>query len=156
MKLYLLRHAEAVDNAPSDKARQLTEKGLKQAEKVGRFCSGQGIAWDAVLTSPLVRARQTADGVLSQMVDPPSVEVVAWLASGMDPETALSELTAYRQFVSILLVGHEPDFSSLASYLIGAKGNAIRVRKAAMLLLELETVRGGGGSLQWLVPVKLL
>ncbi|MBL9128867.1 MAG: histidine phosphatase family protein, partial [Verrucomicrobiales bacterium] len=69
MKLYFLRHAEAEDG-PVDAERRLTAKGRRDARRVGRFLEKSGIRLDAAFTSPLVRARETADEVLKHCRSP--------------------------------------------------------------------------------------
>ena len=67
MHLYLLRHAEAADRAPSDAARELTALGSEQAQTVGIFCKKHGIKPNLILTSPFRRAAQTADLVAAKL-----------------------------------------------------------------------------------------
>src|SRR5947207_2480572 len=119
MFLYLLRHAEAVDRTVGmrDSDRVLTDKGEEQAVRVGRFCIREGLIPDLVLTSPYLRAHATAKLVASELdLD---VQVEQFLASGMSPEAGVAELKSWCRFASVMLVGHEPDFSQLAAYLLG-------------------------------------
>src|SRR5580693_7167612 len=118
MLLYLLRHAEAVDQAESDAARALTEKGIAQARKVGKFCQKNNFIPAIILTSPLKRAEQTARIVAKEIKNAEFI-IDPSLSAGMQPETALDELKAYSRFPSLMLVGHEPDFSLLAAHLLG-------------------------------------
>ena len=157
MLLYLLRHADAVTAAASDAARELTEKGEAQAAKVGRFCEAANIRPTVILTSPLRRAEQTARLAAGEMSEPPEVVVTPFLASGMDPETALDELKSYTKFESVMLVGHEPDFSQLAAHLLGANGNgSLKLRKASLTAVEIGSLKHGSGTLQFSIPVKLM
>ena len=157
MTLYLLRHAEAEVLAASDRARRLTAKGEEQAERVGKFCRRHEIAPAIILTSPVTRARQTAEIAARQLGGVEKVEV-PWAACGMEPFAALKELAAYDKFSSVLLVGHQPDLGALASVLMGIPHlQSLRVRKA--LLLGIEVARGpkaGEGVLQFFLPVKLM
>ncbi|NNC88923.1 MAG: phosphohistidine phosphatase SixA [Akkermansiaceae bacterium] len=146
MELLLIRHgkAEGHGHPGGDGARALAEKGHLQAQRVGKFLRDQGMLPDLVLTSPLVRATQTAEGVCAAAgIDPPVVE--AWIACGMDPAEALRELAAYRESVPrIAIVGHEPDFSELAEAVTGADPGTIRVKKASVILLTLDPPRPRG------------
>ena len=157
MQLYLLRHAEAEVLAASDAARRLTAKGEEQAAKVGKFCAKQGIAPAVILSSPVVRARQTADLVASKLPDAELVEV-PWAACGMDPWKAMDELGAYAKFPAVMLVGHQPDLGGLTAALLGmTQVQSLHVRKA--LLLGLDVSQGlttGAGVLQFFLPVKLM
>ncbi len=155
MLLYLLRHADADTIAPSDDARPLSEKGLDQAKKVARFCEAHDMHLSLIFTSPLRRAHETAKPVAAALRT--ELIVAPWLASGMHPEGALEELRACRSQSSVMLVGHEPDFSQLAAYLLGLPtNNAIHVRKASLTLLELDVFRAGAASLQFSLPCKLM
>lgn len=155
MLLYLLRHADADTVAASDHSRALSEKGRDQAQKVARFCEAHGMQLSLVLSSPLLRAHETAQIVSktlrAEMLTAP------WLACGMHPQGALEELRAYRSQSSVLLVGHEPDFSQLIAHLLGMPtNNAIHVRKASLTLLDLEVFRAGAATLQFSLPCKLM
>ncbi len=158
MDLYLLRHAQAEDFAESDFARRLTEKGEKQADKVAKFCRKEKIFPQMILTSPLERARRTAEILVTQM---PGVEwmTVPFLASGMHPETALAELAVYKSFERVMIVGHEPDFSYLIGYLLDQGGSSVasvHVGKASLILLRVVSLRAGGAQLQFSIPAKFL
>ena len=157
MLLYLLRHAEAEVLAASDAARRLTPKGEEQAAKVGKYCRHQGLEPSVVLTSPVTRARQTAEIVARGLGGTELVEV-PWAACGMDPWKAMDELAAYKKFPAVMLVGHQPDLGGLASALLGLGDvRVLRVRKA--LLIGIDVSHGfstGVGVLQFFVPVKLM
>lgn len=157
MVLYLLRHAEAENIAASDFQRRLTPKGEKQAARLGRFCNREGIIPEVILSSPVLRARQTAEGVASFLSEVPCHEA-PWAACGMSPEQALGELGAYAKFSSILLVGHQPDLGFLAAALLGLpRSYALRVRKGLLMGIESEpTFRLGAGELQFFIPVNFL
>jgi phosphohistidine phosphatase len=157
MLLYLLRHAEAEALAKSDRLRQLTPKGEQQAAKVGKFCLKHGIEPSVILTSHVVRARQTADRVAKSLTGAEIIEV-PWAACGMDACQAMEELAAYRQFPAVMLVGHQPDLGFLAALLLGMENvQNLRVRKA--LLASVDTAAGlkaGAGQLQFFLPVRLM
>jgi len=154
MQLLLLRHADANTEAPTDDARALSEKGRTQAKRMGKFCHDHGIRPELVISSPLLRARETAEIVCRELEC--EVVIEAFLASGSSPTTILDGLRAFR-FDSILIVGHEPDFSQLAAALIGLPDpGALRFRKAALLGLETETLRPECARLEFLIPAKLV
>ena len=155
MLLYLLRHADADTPAPSDDARALSEKGQGQAQKVARFCEAHDMQLSLVLSSPIRRAHETAQIVSSTLRS--ELVIARWLACGMHPEEALEELRGYRGQSSVMLVGHEPDFSQLAAHLLGLPtNNAIHIRKASLTLLELDVFRAGAASLLFSLPCKLM
>lgn len=156
MKLYLLRHANADTTAATDDQRPLSEKGIAQAKRAGIFCREKGILPEVILSSTLVRARQTAENFVSE--NPGSVlEFVSFLASGMRPEVALVELQAYAKFESVMIVGHEPDFSVLVAHLIGLPDNSnVVIRKGSLTLLEVPVLRAARAALEFSVPCRLM
>lgn len=155
MKIYFLRHADAEDFVDSDFNRKLTPKGLDQAERVGKFCKRNAIKPAAFLTSPLVRARETAEIVGRKIGLEPVVE--KWLACGMTPETMLAELEAHTGKSSLMLVGHEPDLSAAISHLLGLPdpGNFV-VRKASLTAIDAPWLEKGAGALDFSLPPKFL
>lgn len=155
MILYFLRHAEAEDQADTDFSRRLTSKGLEQAAKVGKFCLRFGLLPDVILTSPVVRARQTADIVAEAL----SIDLVVedWLKSGMSAEACLRGLASHASRDSLLLVGHEPDFSETIAALIGlSKVASLKIRKASLTAVDLPENVTGTGQLQFLIPARLM
>jgi phosphohistidine phosphatase len=153
--LYLLRHADADTPAPTDDARPLSDKGHAQAIRVARFCEAHDMQVALVLSSPLRRAHETAQPVAEALRA--ELVIAPWLASGMQPQAAFEELRAYRAQESVMLVGHEPDFSQLAAYLLGLPtNNAIHIRKASLALLELDIFRAGAATLQFSLSCKLM
>lgn len=156
MILYFLRHAEAEPDDTNDAARPLTEKGLAQAERAAKFLQRNGLFPEIILTSPLVRARQTAKPAAKRF-DESELSQADWLACGMTSETFLAEIGKYQNLQSILLVGHEPDFSTVIAALIGlADPASIRVRKGSLTVVELPEIAFGKGRLHFSLPSKLM
>jgi len=156
MLLHLIRHAEAEPHRLDDFSRCLTEKGFKQARRIGCFMKEQCLRPEIILTSPVIRARETAEIVAKLLGKPPLTEV-PWAACGMNPEVALAELSAYAKLDSVMIVGHEPDLSSLSASLIGMeRSESIQVAKASLLGVNLPRLQFGSGILQYLLPVKFL
>jgi phosphohistidine phosphatase len=154
MKLILLRHGKAEDSHPDgDFSRPLVEKGRKQARRAAKLLKAVGELPEIVLTSPLVRARQTAEE-FCQTAGIPGATLQGWLASGMAPENALKELAAFHDFKSVAIVGHEPDFSGLIQWILGANGGSIEVKKGAVACLEVNPP-SRRGTLLYLIPSKL-
>jgi phosphohistidine phosphatase len=155
MIIYFLRHAEAEDFAESDFERKLTPKGHKQAGCVGKFCKQNGIKPEVFLSSPLIRARETAEIVGKKIgVDP---VIADWLACGMTPETLIAQLESLTTKSSVLLVGHEPDLSAAVSHLLGLPepGN-FPIRKASLTAIDAPWLEQGSGALEFSIPPKLL
>ena len=139
MDLYLLRHGEA-GQAPRDEDRELTERGHEQARAVAA-----GLAWlnpglDAILTSPLPRAVQTAQPVARVLGL--EVQTVDALAPGHGPEEPLALLPGRGE--RVLLVGHEPQMSGIALHVTGG---CIHMRTAMLAHLELEPAEAANGQL---------
>lgn len=128
--IYLLRHADAEKITGDDAARRLTEKGERQARVAGQALAASGAEIDACLTSPKLRAADTAR--------------LACGSLGVEPEVALElrggpfdshSLAAGRG--DVLLVGHEPDFSAEIARLTGAK---VKLRKGGLAIVDGSTL----------------
>jgi len=137
MELLVIRHAKAEDHGHpgGDGERALVAKGFDQSARLGRFLKRIDRRPDVVLTSPLARARQTAE-TLCEAADMPGPVVQGWLACGMDPELAIRELVAFSDFERVAIVGHEPDLSSLIEWLLGCSGSSVEVKKASITGLQ--------------------
>ncbi|RYD31120.1 MAG: hypothetical protein EOP85_23110, partial [Verrucomicrobiaceae bacterium] len=136
-----------------DFTRELLEKGREQSRRAARLLSAAGALPHIVLTSPLVRARQTSDE-FCQTAGIPGAVIQGWLSYGMSPETALAELAAFRDFKRVAIVGHEPDFSQLIQWVLGARGGSIEVKKGAIACLKINPP-SRNGTLAYLIPPKL-
>ena len=151
MKLIILRHGKAEDShEDGDYARQLTKKGHAQAARQARRLAGLELLPGIILSSPLVRSRETAE-TFAQAVDIPGPMVVDWLACGMRPGTAIAELAAYKEFGCVCVVGHEPDLSSLVSWLMGSTSYSVVMKKGSIAVLEVNPP-SSNAILQILMP----
>jgi len=152
MTLLLIRHATANAHgmAGGDFLRNLIEKGQEQSHRVGLFLKKHDLIPDVLLTSPVLRAKETAEILAEEGCPKPIVE--PWLACGMCPEVALQELSAYGSFKRVAIVGHEPDFSALVEHILGAEAYSIRVKKTSVISLEL----GRNAMLNFSIPCRFL
>lgn len=154
-ELHFLRHAQAADRETWDRPddeRPLTEKGRRQAERMGRFLAAAGFAPDAVITSPLVRARETAEIVADLLGAVARIE--PRLGEPLDLATLDAILDDAGSLRRPIVVGHDPDFSELVSELVGSP---ILMRKGAMARIDVEhPLEPGAGDLRWLLPPDLL
>jgi phosphohistidine phosphatase len=141
--LWLLRHAEAADGEPDDQ-RPLTERGLRQADAAGQALARLGVNIDICLSSPKVRALQTAE----RACEPLGVEVKPERGLAGEPIDA-DELTV--GLGDVLLVGHDPSLSLLVHDLTGAqvrlkKGGVAGIWKGELMVLlrpaELAAIAG--------------
>lgn len=153
VQLYLLRHADADTVAVNDDDRYLSEKGQHQCLRVAKFCNQREILPEIILSSPLKRAKQTAKHMADILKL--KMEVANWLAAGVIPETMIAQLKPYEDKRSVMIVGHEPDFSQFCSYLLGIPAELIRIRKASLVSLEVIALKPSGARLDFLIPAKL-
>jgi phosphohistidine phosphatase len=154
MQLLVMRHGKAEDSHPQgDAARRLVEIGREQARRAARMLVHAQQVPDIVLTSPYERALRTAEEFCTTAgIAAPIIQ--DWLASGMHPQTALRELSAFSEFRHIAIVGHEPDLSCLISNLIEAPYGSVVMKKGAFAAIECSPP-ASGGVLLYLVPPKL-
>jgi phosphohistidine phosphatase len=156
MNLFLLRHADAAAGAPSDRERPLSDKGIAQSHRAGKFCRKQERVPDVILHSPLKRAEQTAVH-FAEAAGITRILAAEFLSPGMTAQKACAELASYSEFGRVMLVGHEPDFGRLAAALIGLPNpRNLRVRKGSLILIELAEIELGEGRLECLVPSKMM
>ena len=160
MNLYLLRHADAEPAAGpgGDRERPLSAKGEAQSQRVGKALKALEIDFHAILTSPLLRARQTAEIVARSLRATARLRVCEALASGGATRQLIAELKRLGEQENILMVGHEPDMSRLISLLLAGEPPVdVEMKKAGLCYLELRQPIGGRcATLKWLVPPKLL
>jgi len=154
MDLLILRHGKAEDfHRDGDSARALVEKGREHARRAARIVKGTKWLPEIVLTSPLVRARQTADE-FCETAGVPGAVIQGWLACGMSPEQALKELAGFGEFERLAIVGHEPDLSSLIEWLLGAAGGSVEMKKGTIACVRIHPP-SRHGALKFLIPPKL-
>jgi phosphohistidine phosphatase len=158
MKLLIIRHAIAVQRGTpdiADELRPLTPRGEKRFRRAARGLAKACSRPDALLTSPLLRARQTADIAAAAWKRLAPVEVPA-LASG-DDEGLEGVLATYAAEATIAIVGHEPHLSALLGRLVGSGlPDRLTFRKGGAALVELPSRLGEGGKLVWYLPPRLL
>lgn len=155
-ELHFLRHADAGDPLAwtrPDEQRPLSGKGEKQADRLARFLVGTAFRPDAIITSPKVRAAQTAQPVGDRLGVPVTVD--ERLAGPFGLAELESILHDAGDPVRPVLVGHDPDFSEAVDLLTGSTG--LTMKKGAMVRIDIERpLRPGGGRLAWLVTPDLL
>lgn len=156
LQLHLLRHAHAGDPMKwkgPDSQRPLSEKGQNQAIRMGLFLAEAGFEPDLIMSSPLVRALETARLVATPLGLP--VVVSNGLAEPLDLDSLERLLIGAGNPRRPLLVGHDPDFSMLAAELAGV--SELPVRKGTLLRIDARRpLQAGSGILRWLLPPDLL
>jgi phosphohistidine phosphatase len=149
MQLYFLRHGEAdwPGWTKPDDERPLTDFGKKEVRQVGKFLNRLKVKPDLIVTSPLSRALQTAEIAAEQL------KTKLGQDEALEPGFGISELrTVLKRHGSkvLMLVGHEPDFSSVISALSGA---SLKLSKAGVALVDIDP-EAQEGRLLWLFPPK--
>jgi phosphohistidine phosphatase len=160
VNLYIMRHAEAEEQAVSggDEARSLTERGRDRTRGAGRGLRALGVRLDAILTSPLLRAAQTAEMVANEYSNNPPPQVLPALSPDIAPREAIAALAPFAHQGSVLAVGHEPQLSKLVALLLNSHGAvAIRFKKGGCVALALsKTVEPGAAELRWMLTQRQL
>ena len=161
MNLYLMRHGIAADpdgNTP-DSQRPLTEKGRKKLEKIAGNFEKLDLTFDLILTSPYLRARQTADVVAAALdLQPWLVKESQNISPVGDVEKLVDEINALESMNDLLIVGHEPFLSQMIGMLLAGDANLnIEVRKASLCKLSIrELTYRRCAALEWfMTPTQL-
>jgi phosphohistidine phosphatase len=158
MDLLILRHGKAVDRREGlpDGERTLTKKGTRDIRRISRWMARSGVIPDVIVSSPLPRAKETAEIVADRIGFGGSVSLWDELAPGPDPAAVVARLGELEGASLPLLVGHEPQLSSLIALLIGAGADArITLGKGGIARIgELSTAVGGTGGLLWLLTLR--
>ena len=164
MQIILVRHGAAEDfevgSARPDSDRQLTKQGRKEMKKVAKGLRHIVEAVDVIAASPYIRAVQSAE-ILSKVLSkegPVQIEQVDALQSGSGPETMTQWLATQDPAATVMLVGHEPDFSTLMAYLTTNDcGSYAKFSKAGVCLIDCpDTPAMTKGRLLWLVTPSIL
>jgi len=156
MRLYVLRHADAVESPYyTDADRPLSDLGRRQTHAVARFLLSHQIKPHLIMSSPFLRAKETADIVKESLAVEECITTHA-LASGAGLRECLKEINGH-PLPSVLLIGHEPLLSGLISVLTGGDEQfRVDMGKATLACLESRhPAKKGHAVLLWLLPVSL-
>ena len=150
MKLYFLRHGEAdwPDWTQSDDERPLTKRGKKEMRDVAKFLADLNVRPELIVTSPLPRALQTAEIAADYLK--PKLRRDELLAPGFGIDQ-LGTVLKRHHAKSLMVVGHEPDFTNIISGLTGA---SLKLSKAGVALVDVDP-ESEKGKLLWLFPPKI-
>lgn len=133
-QIWLLRHGDAESSGSgSDADRRLTARGEHEARSAGRALAALGLSFDAILTSPRVRARDTARLAAEALGVEPSVHEP--LSGGFEAEQALELANGHDEDARLLLVGHEPDFGRIIEDLAGSQ---VHLRKGGAAAISVD------------------
>jgi phosphohistidine phosphatase len=158
-ELYLVRHAIAADRGsewPDDTKRPLTERGMNRFQDAVKGLRRLDVVVDEIFTSPLVRAKQTAEILAAGLDGKPPIKLLDALAPGHTPASVMTHLARVAKRRRIALVGHEPDLGELAAHLIGA-GRALAFKKGGVCRIDLGSLTSKrAASLTWFLPPNVL
>jgi len=162
MNLYIVRHAIAADRGTpgyeDDSQRPLTDNGRKKMKKISRSLDRLGLQLDVILTSPYVRARDTA----KILADRFSMTEKIYFSENLIPpgnfEALVFEIHEKYDLANVALVGHEPMLSSLISWLTTGETEArIMLKKGGVAFLSSDSLfQDGRATLQWLLTPALM
>jgi phosphohistidine phosphatase len=163
MNLLLIRHGIADDRFEfarrngNDDERPLTEKGIARMRSGAEGLLRLVPALDVLASSPLTRARQTAD-ILQEAYGKPRATIAEVLSPGREPEAVANWLDSLPADAVIAVVGHEPDLSELVGWLTTSERQGfVEMKKGGACLLEIAgSPRAGSARLQWLLTPRQL
>ncbi|MFP4273105.1 MAG: phosphohistidine phosphatase SixA, partial [Halothiobacillaceae bacterium] len=163
MDLLIIRHAPAEDReefaetGQPDTERPLTERGISRMKAAGRGLTTLALPVERMVSSPLLRARQTAD-ILTTALELKGYDIHDALAPGVGAQAVEKWLKREPEVECMALVGHEPDLGELVSQLLcGTAGAQIRFKKGGALMLRFDQqIEAGKGRLVWSLPPAVL
>jgi phosphohistidine phosphatase len=157
MEVYFLRHGEAGKSSRGeggDAARRLTEEGIARMQREAVFMHGLRLRPEVILTSPLARARQTAEIVARELGLADALAVDERLSPGFGPEELREILREHRGAAALMLVGHEPDFSATIAACV--HGGRVECKKGSLARVDFDHPDALSGTLAWLLPPRVL
>lgn len=161
MQLYLVRHGIAIDRedpqSPTESERYLTPEGIERTRASARGMKALSLQPKIVLSSPWLRARQTAEIVMQELGIALSrlsyTDALLWDAN---PQRLMHELGVWKASATVLCVGHAPHLDHFVAHAVGAKQPFTALKKASLACLELSTIQAGGAVLEALLSPKVL
>ncbi len=161
MQIYIVRHGIAIDRedpkCPPDPERYLTEEGIEKTKQVAKGVAALGITGDLFLTSPYVRAAQTAE-VFANALDYAKQKIrrTDLLLPGAEPTQLFRELARDKQVSTVFLFGHAPQLDDIIATALGSKKHVTSLKKAGVAFVELKRLSPPIGQLVWLATPKML
>jgi phosphohistidine phosphatase len=158
MNLYLIRHAIAVEEYEDDSQRPLTDKGRKKMRQIAKGLRSLGVEFDVILSSPYVRATETAEVLADVFKMRKEVQFSENLLPLSSPDLLIAELNEKYAVDSIALVGHEPFLSALIGLLVADNPNAdITLKKGGVCSLSADDLHHTHkASMDWLLTPGIL
>jgi phosphohistidine phosphatase len=160
MDLYIVRHGIAIDRedpqCPPDPERYLTEDGIKKTRQVAKGVAALGITPDLLISSPYVRAMQTAEIFAAALSYPKQkIRQTDSLLPGAEPSLFFREL-AQDKHSTVFCFGHAPQLDELIAAAFASKQNLTALKKAGVASIKLKRVSPPSAELLWLATPKLL
>jgi phosphohistidine phosphatase len=160
MILYLVRHGIAINredpNSPAETERYLTRDGIKKTREAAKGIRALKIAPTLLITSPYVRAVQTAEIFAEALgYSREKIRQSQALRPGSDPADFLKEL-AHLKATEIMAIGHAPHMDQLIAAAIGARSVFTALKKSGVAALEFESQSTGKATLLWILPPKII
>ncbi len=161
MILYVLRHGIAEDAAPGgdDRARRLTSRGCTKLRASAAGMRAIGVEIDVLLTSPLVRAAETAAVVAEVYGGELAPRELPALAPGVAPVETVRALRPFARHGHVMVVGHEPGLGQTVALLLtgSAEGLALDLKKGGLVALEVDPAHlQSGATLRWMMTSRQL
>jgi phosphohistidine phosphatase len=158
MQVYILRHGIAEEGKPGsrDADRALTNEGRKRLREVLRLAEKADVVPTLILTSPFVRAVQTAEVVMELLGYANDLIRTEALVPSSNPEDVWEEIRANQGVMQLMLVGHEPLLSQVVAFLLNSSSLVIDVKKGSVIRIDIEDFRAQPhGVLKWMLVPKL-
>lgn len=162
MNLYIVRHAIAVDRedfeGKDDSQRPLTNRGRRKMKKIARGLRQLGVKFDMILSSPYVRARETAEILAAEYKMKEEPVLSEKLVPPGDFDQLIDEINAASHGGSLAIVGHEPMLSEFVSFLaLGGPGLAVTMKKGGVCCLSADNFgKGQRATVEWLLTPGIL
>jgi phosphohistidine phosphatase len=158
MDLYIIRHAIAVDEYEEDSQRPLSDKGKKKMRQIARGLRTLGVDFDLILSSPYVRAKETAEILADVFKTKGDVAFSDNLVPMGDPDLLVSEMNEKYNANSVVLVGHEPFLTALVGLLVSENANLdMTLKKGGVCRLSVDDLHHSRkATLEWLITPGIL
>jgi phosphohistidine phosphatase len=161
MHLYIVRHGIAIDReapkCPADPERYLTEEGKEKTRQVAQGLAALGVVADLFISSPYVRAMQTAEIFADELeYSKQKIRRTDLLLPGAEATMLFRELAKDKESASVFLFGHAPQLDDVIATALGSRHQLTSLKKAGVALIELKRISPPSGQLVWLATPKLL
>ena len=159
LELYLIRHgiaAERGEEWPDDSKRPLTSQGIAKLKKEARGLVALDVSFEQIVSSPLVRTRQTADVIADALKNKPPISTSDALAPAGTPAAVIEEIAKHVRKARVALVGHEPNLGELAAQLIRSR-TPLEFKKGGICRIDFDVLPPkGAGTLRWFLTPRIL